>query len=55
MREGEAIFDELRARWAKQIGAGELEKLEKHLTALVGDSPARLGDTPGWLARGLGQ
>ena len=48
MRTGEAIFDELRERWKAQLGAGELEKLEKQLTALVGPQPVRL-DAPGWL------
>jgi DNA-binding MarR family transcriptional regulator len=50
LRQGEAIFDGLRARWQRQIGRGELEKLEEHLAALVGTSPARF-DTPGWMTR----
>ncbi|MCO5998526.1 MarR family winged helix-turn-helix transcriptional regulator [Actinoallomurus rhizosphaericola] len=53
LRQGEAIFDELREQWAKQIGAAELETIEKHLTALVGAQPVRF-DTPGWIARDVG-
>jgi DNA-binding MarR family transcriptional regulator len=53
LRQGEAIFDELRDQWAKQIGAAELEAIENHLTALVGVQPVRF-DTPGWIARGVG-
>jgi DNA-binding MarR family transcriptional regulator len=49
MRQGEAVFDELREQWARQIGAAELAGLEAHLTALVGAQPVRF-DTPGWLA-----
>ncbi|SNY46835.1 MarR family winged helix-turn-helix transcriptional regulator [Paractinoplanes atraurantiacus] len=52
MRAGEAIFDDLRARWASQIGATELAALEKHLAALVGAAPIRF-DTPGWMATDL--
>ncbi|WNV91138.1 MarR family winged helix-turn-helix transcriptional regulator [Umezawaea sp. Da 62-37] len=54
LRTGEAIFDELRERWARQIGPAQLESLELHLTTLIGESPIRL-DTPGWLARDLGE
>ncbi|MGC5168050.1 MarR family winged helix-turn-helix transcriptional regulator [Luteimicrobium sp. DT211] len=54
LREGEAVFDDLRRQWARQIGRAELETLEKHLAALVGDARIRL-DTPGWLARGSGE
>ena len=46
MRTGEAIFDELRP--------AELENLETHLAALVGDPPVRF-DTPGWMTRDLGE
>ncbi|GAA0349027.1 MarR family winged helix-turn-helix transcriptional regulator [Actinoallomurus spadix] len=53
LREGEAIFDELREQWAKQIGTAELESIEKHLTALVGAQPVRF-DTPGWIAQDAG-
>src|SRR5450432_2089775 len=55
LREGEAIFDELREQWARKIGPAKLKTLEKHLAELVGPSPVRLGDTPGWVSRGLGE
>jgi DNA-binding MarR family transcriptional regulator len=54
MRQGEAVFDELRDQWAQQIGAAELDRIEDHLTALVGAQPVRL-DTPGWIARDVGE
>jgi DNA-binding MarR family transcriptional regulator len=54
LRQGEAIFDELRDRWERQIGSTELESLEANLTALVGGSPIRF-DTPGWITRDLGE
>ena len=54
MREGEAIFDQLRDQWGQQIGAAELETFETHLSALVGALPVRF-DTPGWIARDLGE
>jgi DNA-binding MarR family transcriptional regulator len=54
LRQGEAIFDELRDRWAEQIGAAALEGIENHLTALAGAQPVRL-DTPGWIARDIGE
>jgi len=53
MRLGEAIFDELRAQWAKQIGAAQLVQLEAQLTVLVGGAPIRI-DAPGWVAQDLG-
>ena len=52
MREGEAIFDELRDKWKQQIGPDELERLESRLAALVGASPIRF-DRPGWVAHDL--
>jgi len=54
MRQGEAIFDELRDQWAQQIGAAELDRIEGHLTALVGAQPVRF-DTPGWITRDVGE
>jgi DNA-binding MarR family transcriptional regulator len=54
MREGEAIFDQLRDQWQQQIGAPELETFETHLAALVRAVPVRF-DTPGWIARDLGE
>jgi DNA-binding MarR family transcriptional regulator len=49
LREAEAIFDDLRDRWAGQIGADRLTDLEARLRELVGTAPVRL-DTPGWIA-----
>ena len=54
LRQGEAIFDELRDQWAQQIGAAELESIETHLAAVVGAQPVRF-DTPGWLTHDLGE
>jgi DNA-binding MarR family transcriptional regulator len=54
LREAEAIFDELRDRWARQIGAARLTELEAQLKELVGAEPVRL-DMPGWIARDLGE
>ena len=54
LRQGEAIFDELRDQWAGRIGAAELAGIEDHLTALVGTQPVRF-DTPGWIARDVGE
>ncbi|MFD4556857.1 MarR family winged helix-turn-helix transcriptional regulator [Streptomyces sp. NPDC058469] len=54
LHQGEAIFDELRDRWERQIGSGALAGLEAHLTALVGARPVRL-DAPGWIAPDLGE
>jgi DNA-binding MarR family transcriptional regulator len=53
LRTGEAIFDELRKHWERQIGSADLEALERHLEALVGASPIRL-DTPVWMTQDLG-
>jgi DNA-binding MarR family transcriptional regulator len=53
MRQGEAVFDELRDQWAQQIGAAELDRIEDHLAALAGAQPVRF-DTPGWIARDVG-
>jgi DNA-binding MarR family transcriptional regulator len=54
MRQGEAIFDELRDQWARQIGAAELKTVETHLATLVGAQPVRF-DNPGWIIRDLGE
>ncbi|KKW91677.1 MarR family transcriptional regulator [Sphingobium sp. LB126] len=50
MKQGEAIFEELRAQWEKEIGSADLRKLEEILARLVGSTPIRL-DTPGWIAQ----
>lgn len=48
-REGEAIFDELRARWAQRIGPEGLDRLEAQLSEFVGDDGIRL-ESPGTAA-----
>jgi DNA-binding MarR family transcriptional regulator len=52
MREGAAIFDELRARWEERLGAEDLARLETQLAQFVGDSPIDL-NAPGWAAQEL--
>ncbi len=52
MREGEAVFDELRDKWKRKIGAKQLERLESDLTVLVRASPVRV-DSPGWIGHSL--
>ena len=54
MRVGEAVFDELRDKWKRKIGAKQLERLESDLATLVGASPIRV-DSPGWIAHSLDQ
>ncbi|WP_127751640.1 MULTISPECIES: MarR family transcriptional regulator [unclassified Devosia] len=54
MREGEAIFEELRARWASQIGADELSRLEGSLVALLGPQPIDLA-APGQIVSDIGE
>ncbi|MFD8686360.1 MarR family winged helix-turn-helix transcriptional regulator [Streptomyces sp. NPDC059651] len=51
LRQGEAIFDEMRGRWEEQVGAASLATVEEALRSLVGDHAIRL-DSPGWIARG---
>ncbi|GAA2586181.1 winged helix DNA-binding protein [Winogradskya consettensis] len=53
LREGAAIFDDLRRQWETQVGAGAVEQLERTLRQLLGDTTTRL-DTPGWLVQDLG-
>jgi len=50
LRQGEAIFDQLRDRWEQQIGRAQLESLEANLKALIGAMPERF-DTLGWIAQ----
>jgi DNA-binding MarR family transcriptional regulator len=52
LHEGESIFDELRDKWEKQVGAEALEGVENALRQLVGDNVIRL-DAPGWAARDI--
>jgi DNA-binding MarR family transcriptional regulator len=52
LHEGEAIFDEIRDRWAEQVGVESIGALENALRLLVGDNVVRL-DSPGWSARDL--
>lgn len=40
MREGELVFDELRAGWIEQVGASQVERLEATLRTLVQPSMA---------------
>lgn len=54
LREAEEIFDELRNKWARQIGDTQLEEIENHLAELIGTDPHRV-DNSGWLARDLGE
>lgn len=48
LREGEAVFQELRARWEERLGAAELARLEADLATLVGDATVD-ADAPGWV------
>jgi DNA-binding MarR family transcriptional regulator len=54
LREGEAIFDDLRERWEKQVGADAVADLERTLHRLLGQDTIRLDKPPGWLLQGLG-
>ncbi|WP_339816441.1 MarR family winged helix-turn-helix transcriptional regulator [Paenibacillus sp. FSL R7-0216] len=53
MRQGEAIFDDLRKNWEEQIGVAELATLEARLKTLIGEGAIRV-DEPGWAAQDLG-
>jgi DNA-binding MarR family transcriptional regulator len=54
LQKAELVFDELRNQWAHQIGLRQLETLEIHLRALVGDSAQR-PDAAGWLEHEVGE
>lgn len=43
------IFEQLRDRWADQIGTSRLRALQDDLAALASSPTAKLGDLPGWL------
>ena len=45
MREGEAVFDELRAQWESQVGSDRISDLQDALLRLLGSDDATLG---GW-------
>lgn len=45
MDQGEAIFDDLRAAWARKIGKSEMDRLQRDLSILVGDAAIDL-DAP---------
>lgn len=53
MREGEEIFDELRAQWEEQVGVAQIAELEASLRTLVGSRGVRF-DTTGGAAGDLG-
>ena len=53
IREGAAIFDDLRAEWERELGPAALALLESQLAAFVGDSPARRQE-PGWTSQVAG-
>lgn len=52
LHEGEAVFDELRAQWEREVGVGTLQGVEATLRQLIGSGAIRL-DAPGWGARDL--
>ena len=52
LREAEAIFDDLRDQWGRQIGDDRLQALEAQLIDLLGTARVRL-DAPGWIAQNL--
>ncbi|MCK6065461.1 MULTISPECIES: MarR family winged helix-turn-helix transcriptional regulator [Microbacterium] len=47
LREGEQIFDELRAQWEEQVGAASLASVVETLRTLVGEHVPRT-DSPAW-------
>ena len=52
LRQGREIFNELRARFQRQIGRKELLALEAQLGVLIGDTPVRR-DAPGWVGQAV--
>lgn len=46
MAQGEAIFDDLRAAWARKIGKSALNRLQRDLSILLGDGAIDL-NAPG--------
>ena len=55
LREGEAIFDELREQWEERVGAEAVGELERTLRRLLGNDAIRLDKPPGWLVQDLGR
>jgi DNA-binding MarR family transcriptional regulator len=53
LREGEAVFGDLRAQWEQQAGAASVAALEDTLRQFVGDDAIRI-DSPGWDASAPG-
>jgi DNA-binding MarR family transcriptional regulator len=51
LAESAAIFTEIRGRWARELGPGQVEDLEACLRQMVPDGVFRL-DVPGWLGAG---
>ena len=52
LREGEAVFDEMRDELERQVGPAAVAEAEAVLRALVGDDTIRL-NSPGWAAADL--
>jgi len=52
LRTGEALFDDMRARWEAESGVDTIAAVEQALRRLVGDNAIRL-DRPGWGASEL--
>ena len=50
LRQGEAVFDELRVRWEEQVGPDTVRQLEQTLRQLAGPNIIQI-DSPGWDAR----
>jgi DNA-binding MarR family transcriptional regulator len=44
MREGEAVFEELRADWVERVGVSRIEDLESTLAMLVAAAPTNVSD-----------
>ncbi len=54
LRTGEQIFDEVRERWRRTLGAEQFDRFEADLVRLVGTQRARF-DTAAWINRGTDQ
>lgn len=50
LREGEVVFEDLRARWEEKLGAAELAHLEASLRTLVGGAAVD-PEAPGWVGQ----